>query len=266
MKTFRFISFVLIGLFFIRCNDKQSDKPFIVVLPDNSNIQAYTDDKIVFSVKVLSDFRLTNFTITKQYKGESELIILDSVINAMNLNFQWSFHIPDDVEEDFYLRFKVTNENGYQSVATKILIFNGKKFEETTGLKMYSANSGLPSAFNLVTLQLLPISTDSTGRDIQEFQADTSFTNLSYKWISPSGCRFVKLNGFDYSNASGSSAKAGYEVGIPLSEVANIVIGDIYIIKIVRLQSESSYAVIKINNIIDSEGRNNDFYEFSVKK
>jgi hypothetical protein len=266
MKNIHFPIIILICLLvFTSCGDKKSDKPFLKIIPEDIFIQTYTGEKIVFTIHVLSDYKLTNLVITKKHPGEQESTVLDSAINLMNLNYEWAFRSPNDIEEDLEIFFKVTNEKGYQTVTKRILVFQGKKLEETTGLKIYSGNSGLPSAFNLVTLQPMALSADSALRDIQEYQADTSFTNLSHKWVSPSGCRFVKLNGFDYANASGASAKAGYQIGTVLTEIANIAIGDVYIIKVVRLPVET-YAVVKINNIIDNEGRSNDFYEFSVKK
>jgi hypothetical protein len=177
-----------------------------------------------------------------------------------------AYTTPADIEEDLILYFKATNENNIQSIVGKRLVFSGKKFDETAGLKIYSANSGEEAALNLLTLQTVALSADSTERDIQEFQADTINTHLSNKWISPSGCQFVRFTGYDYGNASSSSARDAFQAGIKLSEIANIVIGDIIIVKITRQAPEEVYAVVKITGLIDPEGKRNDFYEISVKK
>ncbi|NJK87255.1 MAG: hypothetical protein HC906_16025 [Bacteroidales bacterium] len=156
-------------------------------------------------------------------------------------------------EEKLTIYFKVTNENGYQSIGRRFLMFKGGKLTETTGLKLYSANSNMTSAYNLLTLEPQMINSDSLIRDIQEFQPDTSFTNLSLNWVSPSGCTFVRLNDFDYGNASGSTVKAGYQVGTKLTEIAGISVGNIFIIKVSRAPEET-YVLLKINNIIDNQG------------
>jgi hypothetical protein len=259
-------SIFLFFLFFLGCEDEKNKKPFIVIVPNDLEIQAYTNEKIVFTINVLSDYLLTSFVITKKFEGGSESVIFDSTLSTNNLTFQWAYTTPADIDEDLILYFKATNENGEQSVIGKRLIFSGKKFDETTGLKIYSANSGEAAALNLATLQPVALSADSTERDIQEFQADTVNTHLSKIWISPSGCEFVRFNDYDYGNASSSSARDAFQAGIQLSEIANIVIGDVIIVNITRLAPEEVYAVVKITGLIDPDGKNNDFYEISVKK
>jgi len=258
--------FAFVNIILISCGDKKTEKPFIIIYPDEMVIQAYNNEKMVFNIKVLSDYTLTRFIITKKYAGEQEITILDSSINIKNFNYQWAFRTPADNTEDLYLYFKAINENGYQTTMGRTLKYYGKKFQEFTGLKMYSANSGNTAAFDLSSLVAVPLSADSLQRDIQEFQADTAYTHLSRKWISPSKCQFVKFNTYDYGNASSTSAKNAFEAGIKLTEIANIELNDIYIIKIPRLAPDEVYVVVKITNLIDYDGKANDFYEFSVKK
>lgn len=266
MKYLNVILFVVVACMFSNCKEKENDYPFLNVLPDNIEIQAYAGEKVVFNIQVLSDFRLTQLLITQKFPGESETTIFDSSLNVNNFNFQWAFRAPADIEEDLYIYFKAINEKGFQTVIGKRLVFQGKRLDEFTGLKMYSANSGNTAAFNLETLQPVAVSADSLMRDIQESQTDTSNLHLSNKWVSPSGCEFVKFNTYDYGNASGVTARDAFNAGIKLTEIANIELNDIYIVKIHRLEPNDIYAVIKITSIIDSEGKANDYYEFSVKK
>ncbi len=266
MKSHPIYLFAFVTLILLACGDKKVDKPYIIVYPEDMIIQAYNNEKMVFNIRVLSDYTLTQFIITNKYAGEQEITILDTALNIKNFSFQWAFHTPADNPEDLYIYFKAINENGYQTTMGRILKFYGNRFQEYTGLKMYSANSGNTAAFNLQNLVAVPLSADSLQRDIQEFQSDTAYTHLTYKWVSPSKCQFVKFNDYDYGNASSTTAKSAFDAGIKLTEIANIQLNDIYIVKIPRLAPDNVYVVIKITNLIDYDGKANDFYEFSVKK
>lgn len=266
MKSRLLYLFAFAAIILFACGDKKTEKPFIIIYPEEMIIQAYNNEKMVFNIKVLSDYTLTRFIITKKYAGEQEITLLDSALYIKNFSYQWAFRTPADNTEDLYIYFKAINENGYQTIMGRTLRFYGNKFQEYTGLKMYSANSGNAAAFDLSNLVAMPLSADSLQRDIQEYQADTAYTHLSYKWVSPSKCQFVKFNDYDYGNASSTTAKSAFEAGIKLTEIANIKLNDIYIIKMPRLAPEEVYVVVKITNLIDYDGKANDFYEFSVKK
>jgi len=216
-------------LLFIGCKDKKNEGPYIDIVPGDLVIPAYNNQKLVFTINVLSDYQLTSFIITKKFEGGAESVIFDSTLNNSSFNYQWAYTTPEVNDEDLILYFKATNLNGIESVVGKRLTFSGNKFTETTGLKIYSANSGKEAALNLVTLQPVALTAESAVRDIQEFQADTVNTHLSNKWISPSGCQFVRFSDYDYGNASSSSAKAAFEAGIKLTEIANLAVADIII-------------------------------------
>ena len=265
MKNFRYIilSFLIICLL-TACEEKKNDKPFITVNPADLYISTYNNEKLTFTINVVSDYSLTDFFVTQKYEGELEAAIYDTSLNIKNFSTQWIYNTPADNSEDILLYFKAINSNGYQSVIGRRLIFDGTKYEETTGIRIYSANSNQPSALNLVTLEQVSSLSDTSVLDIRELQSDTSNTSLTKRLYSPSGCKFVKFNDYDYGNANSLSAKAAFESGIDLTEIANISVGDIYIVKITRLSS-NSYCIVKITDIIDLTGKENDFYEFSVK-
>ncbi|MBN2486137.1 MAG: hypothetical protein JXB34_09205 [Bacteroidales bacterium] len=263
LNLFFFVSLIIA---FTACGEKTNDKPIVKIFPENKEIDAFAGEKTVFNIQVFSDFKLTQLIVTQKFSGGQETVIFDTTPGVLNFNMQWAFFAPSEIEEDLYLYFKAINENGFQTTIGRKLIFKGKRLQEFTGLKLNSANSGNPAAFNFSTLQQVAASADSMLRDIQEYQSDTASTALAKKWVSPSNCQFVKFNSFDYSNASGTTARDAYNAGIKLTEIANIEINDIYIVKLLRLAPDDVYTVVKITNIIDAEGKANDFYEFAVKK
>lgn len=266
MKNLYLIQLLLFILVLSGCKDKEQDEPVIILYPESLYIQAFNNEKLIFNIQVFSDYRLTEFIITQKFAGEQEITILDSVINLLQFSYQWGYQTPADIEEDIYLYFKATNEKGYQTVTGRKIVFTGKRLQEFTGLKMYSVNSGNAAAFNLATLQALPLSADSTVRDLQELQADTLSTKLSMRWMSPSECEFAYVPGYDYGNASSSTARNAFIANIKYTELSNIKVNDIYIVKIHRLAPDEVYVVVKITSLVDVDGTKNDWYEFSVKK
>jgi hypothetical protein len=266
MKYLNSILVVIIITLFASCKDKENEKPILKIYPEDLNIQAYANEKVVFNIQANSDFRLNRFIITKKYAGEPESTIFDSTLSVNNISFQWAFRPSTDIKEDLYIYFKVINEKGYQTIVGKKLVFYGKRFDEYTGLEMYSANGGGTSAFNIETLEPASATNDSAFKDIMEFQTDTTNQHLSGKWVSSTSCQFVKFNTFDYGNASGLTARDAFNAGVKLTEIANIEVNDIYIIKITRLAPQDIFAVIKITNLVDVTGTESDYYEFSVKK
>jgi hypothetical protein len=263
-KTGCFIVLICTALLF-SC-EKENSKPYMTITPEGVLIESYNDEKLVFYINVYSDVVLQRFIITKKLEGEPETTLLDSSLIVKNLNYEWIFRTPADINDDLFIYFNAINGIGEQTKIGRRIVLNGKKLQESTGLKMYSYNADGSSAFNLATLLPESLSADSTLRDIQEWQDDPLDQHLSGKFQSPSGCTFVKFNDFDYGNASSVKVKAAYAAGIPLTEVANIHINDIYIIKVNKSAPQEVYAVLKVTGMFDNDGTENDFYEFSVKK
>jgi hypothetical protein len=251
---------------FISCT-KENEKPFIVVKPDDIAIGTFANEKLVFYIDVYSDVALQKFIITKKFAGEKETILLDSNLFVKNFSLEWAFLTPEDSEEDLLIFFNAIDNNGAQTKLGRRLKFSGTQFNETTGLKLYSFNSNGQSAFNLKSLQPVTLSADSTLRDLEEVQENKNNEHLSLKIGSPSGCRFVKFNDYDYGNANSQTAKSAFSAGVALSEMTNIKLNDIYIVKVPYGNgTEDTYAVLKFTGLFDNDGTVDDFYEFSVKK
>lgn len=265
MKKFPFF-IVLIPVIMLFSCEKENSKPYMTITPETLLIESYNNEKLVFYINIYSDVVLQKLIISSKYEGEKETVLLDSSLIVKNFSYEWAYFTPADSEEDILIYFNAINSEGEQIKIGRRIVLTGKKLKESTGLKMYSYNAAGASAFNLTTLLPETLSADSTLRDIQEVQDDPLAENLSRKLYSPSGCTFVKFNDFDYGNASSVKVKSAYAAGIPLTEVANIQINDIYIVKINKPGVQESYAVLKITGLYDNDGTENDFYEFSVKK
>ncbi|MBC8299053.1 MAG: hypothetical protein H8E55_25125, partial [Pelagibacterales bacterium] len=84
---------------------------------------------------------------------------------------------------------------------------------------------------------------------------------LSRKWISMSGLSFTKVNEFDYAHATLEGIKTAYNTHLIKEFVDNIETDNIIIAKI-----ENNYVIIKIMQVIDDAGSENDRYVFNIKQ
>ncbi len=260
---------VLISLFaamlLISCK-KESEQPFIVVNPADITIETFEGEKIVFNVNVYSDLALRKFTIYGKYAGETERVFLDSSLVNRNFNVEWAFTAISGRDEDYLLYFCAIDNKGTETKLGKRIRISGNQLQESSGLKMYSYNNGGLSAFNLKVLSPEVLSADSSLRDLQEIPVAAGDEHLTLKVGSPSGCRFVKFNEYDYGNANSLSVKSAFSAGIQVAEISNIKLNDIYLVKIPTNTHGDTYAVLKFTGLFDLEGTADDFYEFSVKK
>jgi len=111
------------------------------------------------------------------------------------------------------------------------------------------------------------VSGSSTSADLYNTTVVASPNAWLKEWGSKTGAKFVKVNSYDYTNATVEAANTAYTAGAELTLVTPAT-GDIYITKI---KGGSNYAVIKVGTITETPapsngGDNLDKIEFSYKK
>ncbi|HYW95277.1 MAG TPA: hypothetical protein VE870_06810 [Bacteroidales bacterium] len=252
-------------LFLISCK-KENEEPFITLEPGDITIETYAGDKIIFNIHVFSDISLRKFSISGKYAGENEDILMDSILLTKDFNLEWAFTMFSDRTEDYLLYFSAIDEKGAETKIGRRIRVTGNQLRETTGLKMYSYNNDGLSAFDFETMAPITLNTDSSQRDLQEIQLDNQDEHLTLDIGSPSGCQFVKFVDYDYGNANSITVKNAFSAGIQVSEMTNIKVNDIYLVRLNSAMEGDEYVVLKFTGIYDNDGTSNDFYEFSVKK
>jgi hypothetical protein len=274
-KTNLFFLFIVLSLssVIVSCKKDKESNPVVSVDPAPLYYYASVNDLLIFKVSVTSEVSLAKFTISSTIDNELPVTLLDSSMSSKGTNFTYYFRVPASLAgKTFVLDFRATDSNGKFGGSGKRIYVNSLPVSpvviltETSGHRMYSnLSTTAGDAYNLETntAEFSFTSTDTTSRDMQDFSGAS--TTLSKSWMSPAGGKFVVFNGYDYANATDSTCIAAYTTGVKQSVVYNLAVGDIIITKLGSLTT-NKYAVIRITDIVDIVGKDNDYYEFKIKK
>jgi len=249
------------------CKRDKDSVPHITVTPAPLYIYGNIGDLVAFSITVNSEVALSKFYISEQPDNQVPVTVLDTSVSSKGMSFTYYYRLPAALAgKSVIFEFKAQDENGNTGKEIKRVFIAAPAavpLTETTGHRMYSNLGTNPDAYNLETNVSQFSTADSTLRDMQD--ASGTDTTLSRNWISPAGGQFVAYNGFDYANATNVSSVDAYNGGVKLPQLSGVAVGDIIITKLGSLTT-NKYAVIRITDIVDLPGKNNDYYEFSIKK
>jgi hypothetical protein len=256
---------------FYSCKKDKDTSPIVSVSPEPLYYYGNVGDLVTFKVTVSSEIALSKVTITSTVDNETPNIALDSSVSSIGTTFNFYFRIPANLAgKSVVFDFKAENSKGKTGGSAKRLYIAAAAaspaivLTETAGHLMYSNTSVNHDAYNLETNSgEFSLTADTASRDIQDYSGTN--TTLSKEWRSPAGGKFVLYNGFDYANATDSTAISAYTTGVKYSVLYNLAVGDIIITKLGSV-STNKYAVIRITDIVDVAGKDNDYYEFKIKK
>lgn len=137
---------------------------------------------------------------------------------------------------------------------------NSSAIEELTGVSLYSPRSMKNDAFSFKLMQSIDSSMDDEA-DIYVVDTEATSDMLSGIWASGTGLRFCKANNFNYASATHQSVAAVYANSVTLPMVSELAIDDIIFVG----SDNEAVAIIRIVNIYDVEGVENDRYDISIK-
>lgn len=265
------ISILVLSTIFFSCKKDDKTAPIVLITPSPQHIYAKVGDLITFGVSVSTTARLSNVVIRAQVDNEFPVTVLDSIVTTSGTTFNFYYRIPASTEgKSILVTFQAVDENSMTSTNFKRIYVSAATVSqaiiltETVGHLMYSNTSINHDAYNLESnIGEFSSTADTASRDIQDYSGAN--TTLSKEWRSPAGGKFVLFNGYDYANATDSTAINAYTTGIKYSVLSNVAVGDIIITKLGSV-STSKYAVIRITDIVDVAGKDNDYYEFKIKK
>ena len=249
--------------------DKEGDNNFyLLVSPFDLYFRAKSNEVVIFRIEGSTEKTFDRFTVSSRVENETSKIILDSnIVNKSKFKYTFEYKVPDLVEEsEIKLVFSIYDIDGdvIQVPRNLIVRTKDKYLAETAGHQMFSAFSNGTDAYNLHEgVPLYSSVADSAKIDIKDV-SDT--VTLSRKWVSQTGIKFVRYNGFDYANSTLTSLKQSVKSGVKLDFIDQLKDNDIILLQLDNRDSDSSYAVIQITQILDLDGSVNDRYIFSLKK
>lgn len=256
-----FIALLIVALFSCKKDESNSN---LTIIPADNYLLRDTSNVINFTIKVESTNELARYRIT-QTINNSTITIKDELISGKNFIDWFDYTVPNSIQgygrHEIKLIFTTIDVKGAEMNRAKLIYvdINDRTLAESSGNTMYSALSNQFNAYDLLS-NTPKYNTDSTAH-IFDFTKPNVNDTLGRVWISPSGVKFVKLNGFDYANATASSVTNAYNSSIKNDTLRNLIDGDIVVTKV-----GTTYMAIKMIYVIDDVGNSNDRYIFSIKK
>jgi len=152
-----------------------------------------------------------------------------------------------------------------EHVATKMFLdvqASDYKLPSLDGLTLYSDLSGKPSCFSLLTKStfLKKDSASIVGSYFQDVAPADSSDVLSCIWQSKD-ISFAKAESFNFADATANMVINAYSACQPVHTIQNLKYDDVLLFG----AGLNALGVLKIMNIQDESGTDNDRYNFSIK-
>lgn len=271
MKKARIILVCLISVvLFQNCKKEDPDPLITSASPSALVLNGNPGEVKTFYYNAASKDGLNRLIVSYKEDGGLSKVLVDSLLHGVkNSTYRLEYLIPDK-QKDYILllMFRVIDNDGRDKTETRKVLVKAKTvfLTESSGAVIYSKASGNADAYDLVSMsaKFSGLSADSL-RDVQLFSVSDTSSVLSKSIISPAGGQFVLFNGFDYVNATASSLQDAYNSGQKVDKVSNLEQGQIILTRLGR-KSNSSYAAIKITDVIDMPGAKDDKILFNVKR
>lgn len=265
MKRLNLAFFIFISLIITTYScSKDEDSSGISVTPGENYLIRDTGNVVNFTVKINSKNDLSKYRITETINN-STTTIKELNISGKNYIDWFDYKVPNVFNtygrHEIKLIFSAFDAKGAIMSRAKLIYvdINDRTLTEYSGNTMYSALSNQHNAYDLIT-RTPKYNTDSTSH-IFDFTQPNAGDSLGKTWISPSGVKFVKLNGFDYANATEGTVTNAYNSSVKNDTLRNLQPEDIIITKV-----GTTYMALKMVYVIDDTGNANDRYMFSIKK
>ncbi len=269
--SLKIIQFAILAGFLFLASCGGEDEPIItppaptVSITEGSGSSVYVGEGIILNVTGVGQ---ANIVRARTYRDQD--IISEVALSAPIQNFQFPpfsyTTTQEDAGQNIEFTFEVTDENGKSGEASYTLTVLAETPMAYDSVGAILGNRIGPdfSAWNLV--DNVREARDAATSDMQN--PSIADGPASQQWIQgwdgENETVFVKANDYDYSNATVESAAAKFAEGTSLSQVRDLVAGDIYIAKLRGLEV---YVPILITFVSDNiEGVNTEEIIFSYKK
>lgn len=263
LKRILTAAFLIVVVLLAGCDDDES--PLVVTVnPQTLNLVEESGNNLFFQIEIKSKELINQFTIKQKDTEHGIIILLDSVPLDKNLFFDYTYKLPFYADStEVMLEFTAKSNGYFTTIARRILIRNSRELlNEFSGNVFFSSLSGKANGFNIKQMQNVfsKVEPDSLI-DFMDSSIDSINGNqLSRKWISPAGLKFVRFTDFNYATATREGVSEAYNVATKYNFVANLNDEDI-----IMVGRSEAYAVIKITQIVDADSTLNDKYYFNLK-
>ena len=266
--SIKLILFLTIISSTLSCKKDNVDPLKLYVTPDYLVMNAKGGANFNFTISGKGPTALRRFKMEVQ-ENTSKTTLVDSTLEwGKTFSLIYKYAIPkrnEDYTLTFY--FHLIDNDGNTTSASRVI--NVSSFNipasEKTGEKIYTQQSGLSDAYDLLNFTALMSTIDpASTQDIVDVPDGTNPNNISHAWTSSANAKFVLYNAFDYANATKESIMSSFLSGTALGQISNIQAGSTILIETDR-NSVKRYYAVQIISINEDNSGNNDFYLLNIK-
>lgn len=263
IKSLIFALLLSLG-FATSCSNTDDADPVILFVTPNTT-EAVANDAVYFDISTWA----TNAQIVlveavsfdKTY-GTQVIYSVEPIVQHYTARFTYRMPMYLESQEVEFTFYSTDSLGRKQDMSVKIFVQgNDKSIEELTGITLYSPLSERNDAFSFELLQSVCTKSADEGQCDIYVEAGDESDNLPRSWASKTGLRFSKSNSFAYSKATYQSVALVYENAVTDPTVSDLASEDIIIVG----RNGKAIAVIRIANIYDGEGVNEDRYDINMK-
>ncbi len=253
MKTNKFLTLLVVGLTavtaFIGCSKDDVSptdaKPAISVTSPTNNSSVATGTNIDLTFTASSNNELRTVTVKRKVAGGSDVTILNKTISNNITSFSYdSTFVSGPIGTEIYTITVLDKKDLSETKTITVNITDGFGVEKSGFF--YHIEGSLKGAYDLVADVTRGSTEANAEKDMVNSDAGGSPFTGSWSVGTGNATTYVKVVGFDYTNATSPSAIAAYNNGAKLSTVAAPVSGDVYIAK---LRNGTTYAIILIDAV-----------------
>ena len=269
-KTYFFlVIFILISL--ISC-EKVSSLYILVETPhlDKNKYFLEPGKNILFRITASSkNSNITNLRIKSYDNTYGSIVLVDTIFVWQEKNIEYDFNYTpqkynDTTAVEMQYEIKTENNETKRYTAKYNVLPDNEILTSAEAISIYSASSQAKSGFSFSLMNSIFVNeTDSALIDIYDVITDsTNLETLSRKWCSNTELLFGRFQDFDFDQATTTTIKEAYKLTKKDVSIVNLSNNDIIIVG----RNEKAIGAIKVIDIDDEEGKENDRYLINVKK
>lgn len=206
-------------------------------------VEISTPHDYVASLKVVSFDRL-----------HGEKVYFEEKYNSSKVECSVIYEAPESDREtlDVELRFIACDNLGNKNEVTRKVRVVGRMYAlpEKTGIVLYGPGSGMADALSLADVSRPFCLADAPDPDIADIFVEAPADFSTVGWRSNTEAKFIRVNTFNYVEATPSSINQVYLSSVPQDAVADLQTNDIIIVG----HGRQADGVFRIVNILRDSG------------
>jgi hypothetical protein len=240
---------------------------------------SYADSTITLSYTIpaatsLAIVSKVDLLVKRGVKGTETLVATNTHGDVTTKTDKFTFVMPSEnpsgALDTMFFRVRATYETGRTATkSTTVRFVNVPMATTNTGLTLYNpAVTGADTARTGYDFGKLRYVTPYEQDSIRDIKLVVSGLNIGFTSGTDNNSQFVKVATADYAPATYQSLRKLFTApaAVPVTSVANVFVGDVYVVKIRGGKRASTYGIFRVTAVtLTPDGNARDFITFDFK-